>query len=48
MESTSSLKDGYKVTEDQLQIIYGIFKIDETIFDPDYNNTHICLSEIEA
>lgn len=26
----------------------SLFNMDETIVDPDYNTTHICLSEAEA
>lgn len=38
----------FKPTETHLQIMSSVFNMDETIVDPDFNTTHVCLSEIEA
>ena len=51
MESESIVSTPNKTfepNEEQKKYIELVFNVDETIIDPEYNSTHICLSESEA
>jgi len=49
MESTEpEKKEGFEPSEEQKGFLERMFNLDETIVDPEYNSTHICLSEVEA
>jgi hypothetical protein len=46
MESIPQTKrDNFMPSDLHMEVLTSIFNMEETIIDPEFNNTHICLSE---
>jgi hypothetical protein len=40
-----SKREEFKPSNLQMEVMTSVFNMDETIIDPDFNSTHVCLTE---
>ena len=48
MESKQVKREEFKPSNLQMEVMTSVFNMDETIIDPEFNSTHVCLTEQEA